>query len=605
MYFNIYLFFIVIIKICISPNCKIYEKYCLKCNPLTNLCVQCEYNNLIPDKLGGCIPNKKCEVGNNYCNECNNEGEICSNCENGYFPDAYGGCSYTDNCLLSNKGLCLQCKNDYILIGNFSEFKICKFLNSDDLKYCKEVNINNGECLMCVEGYYLNSGDNKCSKVKNCYESIYGNCKTCEPGFYLFKKNNSCILKENSNFSYCKESFDGKNCEICEQNSYFAEDKICVQTNFCLESKNSKCQKCLKNYYLAQNFVCSNEKNCFAADKDTGLCNICNKNYYLDTKDYKCKSNQENNNYKYCKKVINSQCLECIEYYKLTEDLKCTRTNNCLEAEKGKCILCDQNFTLGLDNKCSYVEHCAYSNDFGDCLECEDDYYYSKLYGNCSESNEEFKGCKYAEKSFCSQCKNNYYLNINESRCIDNTQNNNFYKCAYSDKKNQNCTRCVDGYYLGSDDKKCSLIPNCKISLDENTCIECDDYYCLDLKKGICVQNDFIDDEKYKYYINCKRTNKDGTECEECREGYKLEKEGICVDVTRCVEEKNGNCIKCTDDINDNGFTYCANELFGCIESAFEGCLRCDNILDLFNCTECKEGYYKLNHFLECIKIKE
>ena len=49
--------------------------------------------------------------------------------------------------------------------------------------------------------------------------------------------------------------------------------------------------------------------------------------------------------------------------------------------------------------------------------------------------------------------------------------------------------------------------------------------------------------------------------------------------------------MKCTEEYNKNGFTYCANNIFGCVESVDDQCLRCDNLLELYSCTECREGY--------------
>ena len=40
------------------------------------------------------------------------------------------------------------------------------------------------------------------------------------------------------------------------------------------------------------------EKNCIEGDKDLGICNACIDNYYLDYNDGKCKSIQENNEFK-------------------------------------------------------------------------------------------------------------------------------------------------------------------------------------------------------------------------------------------------------------------------------------------------------------------
>ena len=128
----------------------------------------------------------------------------------------------------------------------------------------------------------------------------------------------------------------------------------------------------------------------------------------------------------------------------------------------------------------------------------------------------------------------------------------------------------------------------------KKTCIECDDYYCLDLKKGKCECNDYIYDENEKLYFSCLRTNKEGISCEECIEGYEVGKKGYCVDSSRCLEEEDGECLRCSEEENDNGYTYCANKIFGCIESITDNCKRCDNLLDLYQCTECKEGYILL-----------
>ena len=45
-----------ILKICISlPKCIEGENYCLKCNPVTKLCVQCSLSVLIPNEKGECV----------------------------------------------------------------------------------------------------------------------------------------------------------------------------------------------------------------------------------------------------------------------------------------------------------------------------------------------------------------------------------------------------------------------------------------------------------------------------------------------------------------------------------------------------------------------
>jgi hypothetical protein len=599
-----YVLLFIITNIFSLPTCEEFKNNCNKCSPLTNLCVKCKYDDILaPDKDGGCIGRKYCSIGNNYCEECDLNGELCKKCENGYFPDKNGGCAYTDNCKLSTKGECIECETDYLLIGINSDFKICKYLKSEDLKNCKIIDEKRGKCLVCEEDFHLNSVDRKCTKIQNCKESIYGNCLSCNLYYYLNKKNNTCETKT-GNFSYCKESFDGKKCDICDEDTYLSEDGICVMNNYCSKTLNEKCQKCITNYYLTGNSYCSNTDNCRQADKDTGICEKCQDNYYLDKKDFKCKSNQENNDFKFCQIVINDECKGCIQGYKLSEDLRCTPSRNCLEANIGECILCIEGYHLGLDNLCTNIEHCIYSDTIDRCIECEDGYYFNKKTNNCEEEEELFKNCKLSDGADCSECKRNYYLDLDNRTCIDNTQKGPFYKCAFGYTEEGYCNECIEGYYIGSLDMKCSLIEDCRISENENTCIECDEYLCLDVKKGICVLNYYIEKEEDIIYVNCIKTNKEGTACETCMEGYEVGEGGYCIDVERCIEKKDGECLRCTDELNDNGFWYCANKIFGCIETTYKGCSRCDELLDLYNCTECKEGYEKIAGYVNCMQIE-
>ena len=135
------------------------------------------------------------------------------------------------------------------------------------------------------------------------------------------------------------------------------------------------------------------------------------------------------------------------------------------------------------------------------------------------------------------------------------------------------------------------MVDNCAISKDEKTCEVCDEYFCLDVKNGNCIQNDIITDENIKFYFACNRTDEEGTNCAECIEGYEMGENGYCIDATRCIEKEDGECLRCTDELNKNGFSYCANKIFGCVESVDYKCVRCDDLLNLFSCTECKDGY--------------
>ena len=216
-----------------------------------------------------------------------------------------------------------------------------------------------------------------------------------------------------------------------------------------------------------------------------------------------------------------------------------------------------------------------------------------------------FKNCKMATSNdtICSQCKSNYYLNLSDFLCYDNTNKGDIlYRCSRPNPEMTECRICEDNYYLGSGDKKCSNITKCKISENGDKCLAFEIGNCLDLKKGKCFDNKFLYEEDQKIYIVCNHTNEDGTACEQCLEGYEVNEEGLCVDVERCIEKENNTSIKCKEDPPDYLY-YCANKYYGCHENyLLPNCLRCDNIFDLFACTECKEGY-ELNKYGLCQKI--
>lgn len=592
----ILIIFIFQILIVFSQNCIENQNFCRKCDFSTNLCFKCQLDILIPDEKGGCIGAKKCKLGANYCDECDKDEKLCKTCEIGYFPDENGGCSYTSNCEISNKGECLKCNNDFILIGQENNFKICKSLLSKDLKYCKKVNTSNGLCDECEENYFLNEGDKKCSKTENCSESNYDFCMQCISGFYLDKKNEKCLKQENQ-FLHCKQTINSETCDQCDEGYYFDEEEKCVNTKFCLKSENYKCKECLTNYYLTEDGnTCSNEKNCYSADKDTGICFWCSKNYYLKKNEYKCISDKEKKDYKFCK-IVSDKCDECESGYTFSEDGKCSKSKNCAESNNGDCIICSEGYYLGLDGKCTDKEHCAYSTFNNYCVECEDGYVWDNYNQLCKLDEGKFKNCRITlEGVFCAACKKNFYLNLTDNLCYDNTKKDEFYKCTRV-SSNQ-CKDCEEGYYYGYNDYKCNKIENCVQSEDENTCLKCKQYYCLDAKNGKCVENEEISSEENKIYFRCEKTNKEGTSCEKCEEGLVLNEEGLCINQKDCVEEKNGICYKCENN-EYSWLSSCINNIFECVDTYAKNCLRCDNIFNFNSCTECLDGF-NLNEAGEC-----
>ena len=571
-------------------SCQENQNYCRKCNPLTNLCIQCFYDSFIPDNQGGCTG--KCIFGKNYCIECGNEGNICKKCEDGYYPDKIGGCTTTENCQISYNGKCDKCNEGYILVGE-KYFKICKNLNLDDFKNCELIDNQNGLCAKCEEGFYLNKGDNKCTKIENCYESLYGVCSSCLEGYYLNVKKGVCQKAENSLIN-CKQTLDEINCDICNKFNYLSEDGQCTDTNMCSKTNKTICEKCISGYKLLENGSCTKEENCKIADKDTGICKNCLTGFYLNDIDKKCRTNRENNEFKNCE-LYNDGCKICENGYYISGDLKCVKTRGCDESENGICLKCSEGYFMGLDKNCSITEHCIYSgkNSYYSCDECEENYVYEMFSKVCFLIEEEkFENCKLAYGTRCNLCHKDYYLNSTDSLCYDNTNENDmFYKCEKTDYYGKFCSKCIEGYYLTSDDNKCTKIEYCKIAENENKCLECEEYFCLDVKKQECILNDFIEDENDKIYINCNRTNEEGTKCEICLEGYEVDENGFCVNYENCLEEKDGICQKCGNTGPYNETEYCANSIYGCMKTFLEDCKMCDDIFNLYACTECEEGF--------------
>ena len=584
-----------------SPSCTENEKGCIICNQLTNLCIKCKNDILIPDDNGGCIGKGKCELGNNYCEKCNENGDLCEICEEGYYSDQNGGCSTTNKCQLSYRGECFQCQDNYFLVIKTLS---CKSIYSSDLKNCKKINESNGLCDICEDGFYLGKGDQKCVNIENCYSSSFGVCISCNKGYYLDKQNEKCIKQEDS-FLHCKETINNINCDKCDDDCFFSEDGFCVETNFCSKSENIICKECISEYYLTEkNNICSYDKNCVVADKYTGFCNSCKYNFYLDKKDGKCYENQEYNEFYKCK-IFDKKCLSCEKGYYLGDDNLCSSSKNCSESENGLCITCKQDYYLGEDHKCTIYENCIYSDEYYECLECEDGFYFDLNNQSCRISHDEFLNCKHSNQfgGYCADCKDGYYLTIRDKICRSNKEEGLYYKCKVTNYDGF-CSLCIDGYYLSTGDYRCSKVDGCKFIKNENECDECAEGNCLNRKNLTCYWNFFISEIYEKIYYKCNYTNLEGTQCEFCEENYTLSEEGLCVNNFDCKEFENDTCSQCQDE-NIYGMNLCLNKEFGCVNTFTENCKRCDNTENFYDCTECYEGYELDEYFNTCVKINE
>ena len=582
-------------------SCEAGVNNCLVCDQWGNLCDQCSLNIYIPDDDGGCKNAEKCVASQNYCNECNFNEKLCSECELGYFPDENGGCSYTDNCEVSYRGECLKCKDNFFLV---SSTKICKYSNIDDLRNCDVINTDTGFCDTCKDGYFLNAGDKKCTEIENCYESLYGVCQRCIDGYYLDKRQDLCKIQKYQ-FINCKLSLDALTCEECSDHYYFDENKErCISVNYCaISNSDYECTNCTKGYYLTSTGnICTKSQNCTYGNKDFGICTICASQNYLDKKEGICKYNQEPDKFKNCAVVSSDTCIKCVIGYYISDDDKCTITDNCASADNNStCVACREHYFLGNDSLCSNIEHCLITDtSYNDtCALCEDGYYFHKTLeiSECVLADEDFENCKNTDSqgNFCGACKKGYYLNMTDRKCYDNNNTDIFHKCAVTDYNGTVCEFCEEDYFMGSIDNICSNIEGCAI-LEPNMekCSECDLYFCKNLTDGKCYDNNqygFPTKKEELIYYNCNKTNEEGTECAECINDDYILKNGYCYNTADCEEMSGDECVKCKNPEFFIWGSLCINKDFGCVKSYAFNCLKCDNSTNFESCNQCVDGY--------------
>ena len=162
----------------------------------------------------------------------------------------------------------------------------------------------------------------------------------------IIKKEDKC-KEQKGVFEHCKESINGKNCDICEEDYFFDEEGNCTSYKFCSKKgEYNSCEKCIPGFYLSQyGGSCTPEINCASGIREIGVCNICKQNFYIDYKSGKCISNQEDNEFKYCDNA-DEVCTQCISGFHLGKDNKCTFSQNCAASDNTICYECIDNYYL-------------------------------------------------------------------------------------------------------------------------------------------------------------------------------------------------------------------------------------------------------------------
>ena len=183
-----------------NSYCTESDEYCLACDPLSRLCIQC---------AGGYLnQEKRCQPANsklNFCFSYKSEGQ-CRICQLGYY--------------LTDSGICMEIEHDDDCLVYDQDTKLCSV--------CKDGYLpdNHGEC----------DKDTKCEipNCKYCYlRGLKPNCIECEQGFSVVYQGGvgSCI-KETPSVSNCNTLYthDNLKCFICDA-PYYNFNGSCLKSS--------------------------------------------------------------------------------------------------------------------------------------------------------------------------------------------------------------------------------------------------------------------------------------------------------------------------------------------------------------------------------------
>ena len=435
------------------------------------------------------------------------------------------------NCKQCSERKCIECRNNYGLVGNKE--------NEDELT-CVNISL--------LGNYYVgnNSIYYKCSNnCLRCYDDM--NCYICENNYgivhynsvhndshgSIFKSGFLCKDLNELNIGYYKVNSNHFSwwrifptevyykcinyCEICSNDTYcikcrdqFEYNNIineCYIPNCEKYDLNGTCEKCIENYAFKEEEknICTNKNNFIDGTyytKDGGIryysCNGEGENHIKNC--YKCDYNEDNN-------LAKLYCKECINGFTLIEDKE---INKCYDKKE----LNNQYFSLNS----THMKNC--SNEINGCLECEN-------------------------KEKCIKCKEGFY-----------SLNNNGKKCA-----NKNQINPIDEYYFDENNRAyyfCNTsISNCKKCVNNNTCSLCNDGFCsLNGNKKKCTKisilgNNYYQDPKdpsnyqpcSNIDLNCLNCSSFDT-CINCIEGYKINiEQNECMEIIRTQKKDSSNSI--------------------------------------------------------------
>jgi hypothetical protein len=256
---------------------------------------------------------------------------------------------------------CLECRKDYIFIGNPRK--------NDEIIKCASLSDINKGYYRVNESYYF-----EC--IENCDICNDGtSCESCNSN--SLKLFNKCILKINN----CKDYNEDGSCKLCDDNFAFIEDNNYECINKELISDEYYTKDDGVNYYTCNGLGINHMKNCIRCHyNDTLVCDECVENKYnllfkCVNEIRNCSEYDENGNCRICEDdfaFIEENRIVCINKRSLIKEQFYTKDNgisyytcngegnnhiqNCKKCHYNNKLECDEFFENGnINNTGSFI----------------------------------------------------------------------------------------------------------------------------------------------------------------------------------------------------------------------------------------------------------
>ncbi|KAL4477135.1 hypothetical protein ABPG72_008869 [Tetrahymena utriculariae] len=475
-----------------NNQCNCAVQNCLNCNASNGaLCDNCVSNYLLSSNKTACT----CQVYG--CQTCQvNNGLKCQTCNSGYFLSSINQqCNCASNhCQVCDpqNGKCLTCVTNFIL-GYQS---ICNCA----VKSCRVCNQSNGaQCQMCAQGYQLNSTTFQCDcQVQNCQTCNITDgttCQTCINNYLLSTDQKTCSCQV-ANCLQCSTQ-DGSKCQVCQNNFLLSSDQTkcsCQVANCsqCSSQDGNVCQTCITNYLLGPNSKSCNcqVQNCQNCNSQDGAtCQTCANNYLLSQNLKSCTCQVADCSQ--CTQLDGLKCQLCQNNYLLSSDqTKCScQVANCSQCNSKNgsvCQTCATNYLISSNSmSCTcQVNNCTQcnSNDGTKCQVCQAGYVLNQINYTCSCSDQNCLSCSSLNGSICLQCPSGYTLMAQTNSCkLTACQVQNCQTCVANDV--YSCSQCNNSFYLNRNQSSClqCAVPHC------NQCLDTDYQQCLICNQGFQI----------------------------------------------------------------------------------------------------------------------